>query len=406
MLPSEDIQRGSPSFHGTILLGALCLLIGARLWAWGGSGGPLAGLLQRGTDGTSLSLSAVGWDLVQKHADCVATRGAWLDRSPVPQVLVQHLHNPAHACAADKGAAEAQAWVYDRDPGLFFAYAGHPAECPLPSALDRARFCRALRGRPLLLVGDSTTFTTHDVLLGALLDAPYPAGAAALGHSQFDSCPADSGGHAICGLEAEATEDLPAGHPSKVLPSSLLFVRNDYLRLNVAQEREGPQSGWGPGGLLYPWVHLLQSNAVLLLNRGAHFVETETVLRDLEETLAYVRERAPGALVVFRNTVGGVENITAERLPLATRRAYASGGFAEAYAWDHFADQNLAVRELFNSLREPGGESGLIYLDVDSSTALRPDRHIDYLHCCIPGPQDHWVLLLQEILEKASEVFE
>jgi len=151
---------------GTILLGTLCS-IGVRLW--GGSGGLLAGLLQHGLGSAAPPPSAVGWDLVQQHADCVATRGAWLDRSPVPQVLVQHLQNPAHACAADKSVAAGQSWAYERDPGLLFAYAGHPAECPLPSALDRARFCRALRGRPLLLVGDSTTFTSHDSLLGGAL---------------------------------------------------------------------------------------------------------------------------------------------------------------------------------------------------------------------------------------------
>ncbi len=334
-----------------------------------------------------------GWDLVQQHADCVATRGAWVDRAPELQVFVNHLHNPAHACGAPP-------WTRERDPALFFAYAGHPAECPVP-AWDRARFCRALRGRPLLLVGDSTSFTTHDSLLGALLDAPYPAGAAPLGHSQFDGCPA--GGHVVCGAEAEATAQLPEGHASKVLPSSLAFVRNDYLRLNAQYEAEGPLSGFGPGGHLHPWVHRLQPSTILLLNRGAHFVDTEAVLADVEATLAHIAERAPGALAIFRNTVGGVENITAERLPLAERRPYAAGGLAEGYSWDQFAAQNEAVRELLDGLRTPWG-SGVLYLDVDSSTCLRHDHHIDWLHSCIPGPQDHWALLLLAVLEKANEV--
>jgi hypothetical protein len=335
---------------------------------------------------------AVGWDLVQQHADCVATRGSWLDRSPEVQVFADHLHNPAHSCAREPP------WTYELDPAQFFAYAGHSAECPVP-AWDRARFCLALRGRPLLLVGDSTTFSTHDLLLGALLDDPYPTGAEPLGHAQFESCPS-GGGHVICGVEADASALLPVGHASKVLPSRLAFVRNDYLWLNTEYMEE---PDYGAGQRMYPWVHLLQPNTILLLNRGAHFVATDVVLREVEAALAYIAEQAPGALAVFRNTVGGVENITSDPRPLTERRPYSAGGLAESYSWDQFPAQNAAVRELLDSLRTPSG-SGVLYLDVENSTCLRQDHHLDGLHCCIPGPQDHWVLLLMAVLEKANEM--
>ena len=41
---------------------------------------------------------------------------------------------------------------------------------------------------------------------------------------------------------------------------------------------------------------------------------------------------------------------------------------------------------------------GVLWLDVEDSTALRADRHRDWLHYCVPGPADWWLTFLHHLL--------
>ena len=390
LLPPPGAAAGEDS-HSCLSLGLAALSLLLLLLAVSGSAAVRAGA-DASLRATTSAAELEGWEAVQAYADCVSTRGRWLDRAPESQVIVGTLHNPAYACQAPPWPP----WLPGTDPAFFYAYAGHPPQCPLP-AWSRAAFCRALGGRPLLLVGDSTTFTSHDSLLGALMDAPFPPGSTPLGHSQFDPCP----GHAICGVEAEATADLPQHHPDKVLPTSLTFIRSDDLALTVAEDPKEIHVNWHR-----PWLPLVRNSSVLLMNRGAHFVDTGLVVEELETVLTHVLETFPGALIVFRNTVGGVENLTGTRTrrPTTSPPVYAPGGLGEQFNWADFPAQNVAVRELIDSLRDPHSGGGLLYLDVAHSTMLRPDHHFDWLHACIPGPQDHWAQLLQAVLEEARRV--
>ena len=73
----------------------------------------------------------------------------------------------------------------------------------------------------------------------------------------------------------------------------------------------------------------------------------------------------------------------------------------ESYKFSTFHDNNRLLEEAF--LRDPS--DGWRLIDSYTPTVLRPDLHIggnDCLHYCIPGPTDHWVRLLYNVLLVAT----
>ena len=49
-------------------------------------------------------------------------------------------------------------------------------------------------------------------------------------------------------------------------------------------------------------------------------------------------------------------------------------------------------------LEEAFASPSWVLLDAYTPTVLRPDMHADGLHYCFPGPLDHWITLLYNIL--------
>ena len=70
------------------------------------------------------------------------------------------------------------------------------------------------------------------------------------------------------------------------------------------------------------------------------------------------------------------------------------------YVWRFFDSFNAQLEEAFSA------RDGWKLLDAFSPTHLRADNHIggsDCLHYCVPGPADHWITLLYNILLEARE---
>lgn len=72
----------------------------------------------------------------------------------------------------------------------------------------------------------------------------------------------------------------------------------------------------------------------------------------------------------------------------------------EEYKWNTFHGQNKLLEAAFSR------KIGWWLLDAYSPTILRADSHIgvgnDCLHYCVPGPADHWVTLLHNLLVAAT----
>ncbi|CAN0493741.1 unnamed protein product, partial [Ectocarpus sp. 8 AP-2014] len=109
------------------------------------------------------------------------------------------------------------------------------------------------------------------------------------------------------------------------------------------------------------------------------------------------------AILVVRNTVPGHWGCTERMFDGPVNKTMASKLVAEApdsYEWDSFESRNVQLQKAFSPDR------GWKLLDAYSPTLLRPDSHIgnnDCLHYCIPGPADHWALLLYNILLVAKD---
>ena len=340
------------------------------------------------------------WADVQDTVDCLARDGAWTPKSssspplPVRQALFSDSRCP---------------WrhPYDRKehPAFWYTWSEHEG-CYL-APWSRAAFCKALRNRTLLIVGDSMNYILHDSFLSALLDRV----AVEDDHGQWKPC----NGHVICVREAAATAHLPDDHADKVMQSIVRFVRNDKLS-TIRKDARVIERAWLP---------FVTDNTLLILNRGAHYVGDRVLVRQVQHTMARIEAMAPGAGIIWRSTVRGHEEgrlatrgeearaINAALLPLREAPSYGTNRYARRFHWDRFRHQNRLVEHLVNDLtlrwRPPAMRvaariPGVIFLDVDNSTALRADHHRDGLHYCIPGPVDHWLPLVQGVLEAVGRL--
>lgn len=348
------------------------------------------------TFGGGAAASAAAWVRAQERLDCAAREGTWEDHA-APQLLF-----PVAAVLRDASSelCHAPPWTRAREPSLWFAWeptaAAAARGCPaVAREWSRAAFCAALRGRDILLVGDSLTFTLHDTLLSALLDAGAPA---LREHVQWDECPT----HALC--EAEAAAAAAAGSAT-VRTASMRFIRNDHATVAPSGANEARNEQM--------WTGALTPNTLLVVNRGAHYVPDDRLEAGVRETLAWVAAHAPrGMGAIWRNTVPGHElgdflyegNFSRFRTPLRERLVYAPDAAAAKYNWNSFPRQNSLVERLVAeaAAAAPDGAPAWLFLDVENSTVLRADRHRDGLHYCVPGPTDAWVRLLLVALEEAN----
>jgi GDSL/SGNH-like Acyl-Esterase family found in Pmr5 and Cas1p len=130
---------------------------------------------------------------------------------------------------------------------------------------------------------------------------------------------------------------------------------------------------------------------LLVMNRGAHFENTTTVLEQLNITFSSLFETHPNISVVWRTTVPG-HAITEEDFFAKPLDHYKH--VAVRYNWEKFYDQNDAVIAFLNHHFPQ-----VLVLDVCASASLRKDSHQKGgLHYCLPGPLDTWAILLYNAL--------
>ena len=321
---------------------------------------------------------ASAWPVLQEAVDCLARNGSWTPTAgawtPVEKPL---LADSKCALIGDPPYAR------EKHPAFFFNWSSHEG-CAL-APFSRATFCAALGGRDVLIVGDSMNYMLHDSLLSALLvgeRGPIDD------HRQMHPCR----GHNVCAAEAAAA--------GAARPPVVRYARNDYLSLTNTDV--GPTER--------AWLRLVTNDTLLILNRGAHYVGEEALLPAVAATLSRVATTAPGAGGIWRATARGPDEATALSKDAERAAHYA---LLPVYGWGNFSRQNQLVEQLINAVtlrgrpaaeRAARGVPGVVFLDIDASTSLRPDHHRDSLHYCIPGPVDHWLALLQGVLLAAGRL--
>jgi len=269
----------------------------------------------------------------------------------------------------------------------------------------RDTLCRVVRGRHVIVVGDSIADQFFITLLQAAW--PWPNGMPVRDFvKQYGTGP-DRG----MLDDGKTAHDIMGGHNPYVpafyipCPSSgagadvkahfrLSFIRNYYLSLHRTAARSN-----GTGVVQQPWIPFLEQHrdSIVVLNRGAHFVEDTQFAAELRRTFAYLRNHHADAQIIYRDTpMGHPEPYKHQQaLPLRTRLNYSqySGKLLDTYSYINFDRQNLLARTVIAEVNPR-----VVFMSVAESTNLRRDSHCDELHYCIPGPIDHWVAKLVDTL--------
>ncbi|CAM9583244.1 unnamed protein product [Ectocarpus sp. 12 AP-2014] len=149
----------------------------------------------------------------------------------------------------------------------------------------------------------------------------------------------------------------------------------------------------------------------LVVNAGAHrrsggLEAYGSMMKNASENLTSTMRRLHGddAILVVRNTVPGhghsYDRMFGGPVDLDTALDLVEKG-RSAYEWTTFREKNKLLEEAFKATH-----GGWTLLDAYSPTIVRADSHAsakDGLHYCVPGPIDHWVVLLYNILLEKVE---
>ena len=195
---------------------------------------------------------------------------------------------------------------------------------------------------------------------------------------------------------------------------SALYRRSDRLLVDGDPRAE---CLWTGNFVDAPWTAALsQRTRLVVLNRGAHYENDSLALEAWATALRAVRRAAPNALVVVRTTPAGHYNCIAHNRPLSTPLPRWRGQDYFRWLLFHVSDmpqiafvaqiviipreglltscrmgplmqrQNVLLRELVDT-----EFPGVLLLDVEALSALRPDAHRgsgDCLHWANRLP--HW----------------
>ena len=285
-------------------------------------------------------------------------------------------------------------------PGQLYVW--QPRGQPTQRNLTREKMCRVIRGRHILLVGDSIMDQFFITLLQSMW--PWPNGMPVRDFMQKYGTGPDRGIFA----DGKTAHDIIGGHhpyvPGFYIPCPdgghsqshfrLSFIRNYYLSLTRKANRSN-----GTGVVQQPWVPFLEQhrNSIVILNRGAHYVDDGPFAAELRDTFVYLRKHHADALIIYRDTpIGHPEPYKYQQaLPLSTpldSSRYPLNMW-QKYHYNSFDRQNLLARQIIAEAHPLA-----VYMSVAASTNLRRDSHCDELHYCIPGPIDHWVAKLLDTL--------
>ena len=157
---------------------------------------------------------------------------------------------------------------------------------------------------------------------------------------------------------------------------------------------------------LKSWVNILKYKndlgiSIVILNRGSHYTEDTVLIKQLNETFTYLGKHHSELIIIFRDTPSGHPHCEQyfNSTPFSSFHFnYSSLSIQqqELWKWDKFEYQNKLIRNLILQYHPY-----IIFMDVSHSTALRADSHKsanDCLHYCVPGPIDHWVTKMVDIL--------
>lgn len=231
--------------------------------------------------------------------------------------------------------------------------------------------CNILSNKSILFIGDSLSEEFYLTFLSAMNYASICYPSYEIKHPIVIYCSKDS--------------NTNKKIYSKIRVSN---IRNDYLSINSSSH----------------WIDKLKLYEVniLILNKGLHYQPTELFLYEMNQTFYYLNTYYPNISIIWRNTFVGHINyqqyFTSQPLKYKIND-YEDSSIPQDYHYQEILNQNILMYELIQK-----SYPNVIYLDIESTTSLRRDGLLDYVHYCIPGVIDNWVRLLYNIFALLEDI--
>ena len=256
-------------------------------------------------------------------------------------------------------------------PGIWYGWVP-PKTCPIKSVnecrnpqSDRCVFqavkvCKAMKGRDMLMLGDSTVFTSHDSLI-LLMSEMRPV-------------------KPILNLRVPFIPDKPANGLCKPYHShsKMRYVRNDHL---VYTSEDLAAIRLKNNAMAYPFTQYLANDSFIFMNRGVHFEPTNSVISALRKLLGYLRLVVPFAVIIYQHTPIPVHQSLHSKIPAETPIPLRIE--VDWYGWQNISQQNIDVEKfLMSEFPE------VTNISPEYMLSFRGDNRKDPVHGCIPGWAD------------------
>ena len=336
------------------------------------------------------NIAAEDWQLLQNTRDHWSYAGKWIagDNDIRYDMTFPVPHLVSYGCEhyeLKKTSIPMYKWVVDVDN----ITSGHSFP-PFPTQYSKHRMCAVLGGQRILLVGDS--LQEHFYFYFGLI-----------GIQNMEIVATSMMKNAAAELTINCTEH-------GFLPIELYFIRSDRLYIgNIFYEEATNYTNY----VDHPFIHIVQEHDItlLLLNRGAHYVNNNNLVRNLDQLFQYLLKTYDDKVsIVFRNTSPGHPDCNkysyspplSKPPDLQINRGNESMDSAHRYHWSEFQHQNSLIQKLIAE-QYPS----ILLLDIATPTILRPDHHVggdDCLHYCCHSVVDHWLLLFINVLEQVQLV--
>ncbi|KAI8977881.1 hypothetical protein BDB01DRAFT_801066 [Pilobolus umbonatus] len=239
-------------------------------------------------------------------------------------------------------------------------------QCPM-LPVDSSRWCQAIRGRHILLVGDLVHYQLHDLFLDTLRDGP-----------------------AVCFGELNCKDHTLCSDPHPY--TRLRYLRNDLLsvRRRIDLNHGTPRTDV----IEWPFTssNTLRTYSILILNRAPVRETDEEFMDGLINTLKVLRKGNPNALILYRSTSIGHPYCDDATEPLKEPISEEQERHLP-FGWSEISRRNAIARTIIEG-------AGGLFIDLGSLTDLRPDGHIGGQDCsryCFPGPLDTWAQIFYNV---------
>lgn len=254
------------------------------------------------------------WKELKEKVDCWATNGEWkfnnisiIDNWPLYNPCIMYFsYGPRNPCN----------WLLDRD---VLKYSWNVSEtCPRMASFSTEKLCQMMKGRGnIMIVGDSVNELFASQLV---VDVSLSSNVSCLTHTRRK--------------DIFARETIPCQDRSADDPLTLTIVRNDYLSIKAEEVRTNKS-------IELSWEDAINPHQIglLILNRGAHYVEDSVFMQQFNSTMRYLHDNHPNVSIVWRNTPHGINFKESFFAPPLTNPP----PIPHRYGWENFPRQNTMV---------------------------------------------------------------